>query len=258
MKFGYSCDFGEIAPSIFRTLSAQKRTKLFLALYNSLTNKELNIPLCVAKSGNIKSVFKAKIKLLLGFKGYKKPSKIAFLDLASSEIINAYNAKKLAKTKNDKSTAAKRLSLAITNCAKSPALSAAKLISSCYVCGEFEMVLKGEDAFSNYVFEKIRQKQATKDVSLENGIIYIKDKGVLELTVMPSFADIDCTDQSSASKQIQDALKLIQKEPNTSVYVVAPRSPRFRKKIKVRHCQSGAGEIKIVPYTIVPNLLKGE
>ncbi|BCX80074.1 hypothetical protein [Campylobacter sp. 19-13652] len=258
MRFGYSCDFGEIAPSIFRTLSAQKRTKLFLALYNSATECALKIPLKQAKCGNIMRAFEFKIEALLRPNGYKKAQGIKFIDLASTAVINAYKQRQKAQNLAQKKQSAINLSHVISNLAVAPALPVARLITLCHAQGNFEIWLGAQEVFTNYVFEKISAKQQDKDVTLENGVIYIKENNEVQLAVLPSFSQIDCEDKTSADAQIKSALKLLRKEPQASVYVVAPRSPRFNKKIQIRHCEQGVGEIKLVPYTIVPNLLKGE
>lgn len=258
MRFGYSCDFGEIAPSIFCDLSAQKRTKLFLALYNSTAEYTLKIPLKQAKYGNIMRVFSLKIESLLSPNGYKKAQKIKFIDLASTAIINAYKDRQKAKNRAQKRQSAINLKEAILNLATKPALSAARFIALCHAQGSFEIWLGAQEVFTNYVFEKISAKQKDKSVTLENGVIYIRENNQVQLAVLPSFSQIDCSDKESASSQINSALELLRKEPNASVYVVAPRSPRFNKHIQIRHCEQSAGQIKLVPYTIVPNLLKGE
>lgn len=258
MKFGYSCDFGEIVPNIFRNFNAQKRAKLFLALYNSIAQQELKIPLKYAKHGNIMKIFSVKIESMLSPKGYKKASKIKFIDLASTNIINAYKEKLKAKNLAQKKQSALNLSQAISSSASAPALPAAKLIALCHAHGNFEIWLGAQEVFTNYVFEKISAKQQDKTITLENGVIYIKEKDKVQLAVLPSFSSIDCNNKESANQQIQSALELLRKTPEANVYVVAPRSPSFNKHIQIRHCEQSAGQIKLVPYTIVPNLLKGE
>lgn len=247
MNFGYSCDFGEIAPSIFCDLSSQKQTKLFLALFNSCLEKSQRIPLRSANLGGIKSAINDRIGWLLSPKGYKKPGKIRYLDLSSSLIINAYK-------KADKQL----LKELISSCASMPKLAAAQMIARCYQKGEFDLCFDAKKIFTNYVYDKILLKNKDKEVYLEHGLIYIKEKGTTRLIVMPCFAEIDCQKQESASLQIQNAIQIIKNKPGVQVYVVAPKSSKFNKHIEVRHCEHGSPYIKIVPYTIVPNLLKGD
>ncbi|CAD7287565.1 hypothetical protein LMG7974_00444 [Campylobacter majalis] len=231
MRFGYLSDIGETTPSIFSKLNKVVKTKAFITLYNACVSQELKIEPRYAKYGSIKRAFLAKIDDLLKPKFCKATS----FCLVSNAIIYAY------KTKNYE---------LIGKFSKNPKYKVAKLIKTLFINGKFEINFDANFMFSQFVYDKIANKNFDKDVSFQNNAICISQNGEKLLCVLPCFCDFSLSDVNKVKDEIDSAVFAIKEHGFKQVYVVMPRNSEFRKHIEVRHCECGHSQIKLVPYTI--------
>lgn len=241
MNFGYSSSAGEITPSIFRELKTCKRTKLFLSLYNSCVESDLQIPLSRVNCGGIKAAFKSQINFMLSPFGYRLNSRVKSICLVSSAIINAYLSKD-----------SQRLCSVINSLSSIPCLSVARLIQSCFAGGKFNIMINASKVFNSYVYDKISKKHLDKNVYMRDSAIFIEQNDRLLLAVLPKFSSIDSSDSNSAKSEIIEAMELLKSSKAEQVYIVCPRQTNFKRHIEVCHCHDG--RIKIVPYSIAQSI----
>lgn len=135
--------------------------------------------------------------------------------------------------------------------AKEPKLSLAKLINVIYKAGRRCLSLDLDGAFSNLVYERIKNVNKDKNVVFLEESIWIEQEHQSTF-VLPYFKELDLKNLHHY-EEIKIAEEKIKQNKPTLIYLVYPKSETFKKHIELKLPQINKNEdeykVKLIPYS---------
>ncbi len=232
----------EYLPASQQMKNIHQRRALFFNMYNFYMDEDLRFSKdeYIGKF-NILSVFKKKIAKLLKESYFRKRFKNFKLDLASTQIIHAYQ--------NGSATIV----------ANNPKLTVAKLINLIYKQGSFSLMMDIDDMFLNLVYERIKKVNRESNVVMGDKeiIIYDKNPDASPTLVLPFYKSIqkeNMREDSIVNKNINLAMQHIREENILQIFLVFPKSNGFSKHIDLKFhndikLKEDEYRVKMIPYS---------
>lgn len=231
----------EFLPKDFDTFdSKQKLRQLFLYMSNIILkdfchfNKyEQNF----LSNYSLKQAFTYKIKKDLNMNyvlSHKKNSFKFNLCKNSTKIINNY-------INNTNS------SFISKNCK----LKVAKLISSCFVNKELQLLIDKHLVFHEFVLKKLKKLHSDKTIIDLGNAICIKSDEFHGIKIYTSWKDIKIN-KPDIKDELESAIKAIKKGESYQIYLAYPKNSDFTKQIPiyVNELENHEYQIKAIPYSL--------
>lgn len=231
----------EYLPNLFDKFdSKQKLRQLFLHMSNIILkgtyfNKyEQNY----LSKYSLKQAFEYKIKKDLNqifVKRKKENSKVFNFCKSSTLVINSY----LKQSKKD------------FYFPKNCKLKIASFINTCYINGNFKLIMDKDLVFHEFVLKKIKKLHIDKEVIDLGNAICIKDDNFHGVKIFTSWKDIK-VDKPDIKNELESAVKSIKKGDFYQVYLAYPKNDTFTKQIPiyVDELQNHEYQIKAIPYSL--------
>jgi|GEM_PF-1711856 len=135
--------------------------------------------------------------------------------------------------------------------AKEPHLPLAKLISVIYKAGRRCLSLDLDGAFSNLVYERIKNVNKDKNVVFLEESIWIEQEHQSTF-ILPYFKEFDLKNLHQY-EEIKIAQEKIQQKKPTLIYLVYPKSETFKKHLELKLPLTNKNEdeykVKLIPYS---------